>query len=71
RQNVVGRTRALITFGSPLDKTAFLFRTQSNHPRDEMREELAASVQPLILSYHQFRLLTFRMDQYLVEAGHH
>jgi hypothetical protein len=71
RQNVVGRTRALITFGSPLDKTAFIFRTQSNHPRDEMREELAASVQPLILSYHQFRLLTFRMDQYLVEAGHH
>lgn len=54
-RNVVHRTRALITFGSPLDKTAFIFRTQSNHPKDQIREQLAASVQPLILSYKLFR----------------
>jgi hypothetical protein len=54
-RGVVHRTRALITFGSPLDKTAFIFRTQSNHPKDQIREQLAASVQPLILSYKLFR----------------
>ncbi|HEU4456683.1 MAG TPA: hypothetical protein VFR81_26685 [Longimicrobium sp.] len=40
------RTRALVTFGSPLDKTAFIFRTQLKNA--SYREALAAAVQPLI-----------------------
>ncbi len=40
------RTRALVTFGSPLDKTAFIFRTQVEDAR--FREALAAAVQPLV-----------------------
>jgi len=48
---VTERTRALITFGSPLDKTAFIFRLQSNNEEDWLREQLAASAQPLIVSY--------------------
>jgi hypothetical protein len=51
---VVERTSALITFGSPLDKTAFLFRTQVSGPRF-LREALAAQRQPLILNYEEFR----------------
>lgn len=44
------RTSHLVTFGSPLDKTAFLFREQQ--PRfAQVREALAASVQPLIQDY--------------------
>jgi hypothetical protein len=43
---VADRTSALITYGSPLDKTAFLFDLQ--HPEEPMRDALAASVQPLI-----------------------
>ncbi|MDX2029549.1 MAG: hypothetical protein SF339_02700 [Blastocatellia bacterium] len=49
RLDVVKRTKALITFGSPLDKTAFLFRAQAEH--EIVRESLAAAVQPLIQSY--------------------
>jgi hypothetical protein len=50
----------LITFGSPLDKTAFLFRTQVSSARS-LREALAARQQPLILDYEKFRPLeTFR-----------
>ncbi len=48
---VVERTRALITFGSPLDKTAFLFRAQLAGDQVDVRESLAAAVQPLIQSY--------------------
>jgi hypothetical protein len=59
-QGVVERTRALITFGSPLDKTAFLFRIQASRPQDWIREQLAAAVQPLIVSYNQYRPLSFR-----------
>jgi hypothetical protein len=51
---VVERTSALITFGSPLDKTAFLFRTQVSGPQF-LREALAAQRQPLILNYAEFR----------------
>jgi hypothetical protein len=58
RLNVVARTRSLITFGSPLDKTAFLFRTQVSGPR-YLREALAAQKQPLILDYKHFRPRTF------------
>jgi hypothetical protein len=54
KMDVVGRTSALITFGSPLDKTAFLFRTQVSGPKF-LREALAAQRQPLILDYKDFR----------------
>jgi hypothetical protein len=55
RRGVVARTRALVTFGSPLDKTAFIFRMQARKQRDWIREQLAASVQPLIVSYALYR----------------
>jgi pimeloyl-ACP methyl ester carboxylesterase len=54
--DVVGRTSALITFGSPLDKTAFLFRTQVSGPKF-LREALAAQRQPLIMNYKEYRPL--------------
>ncbi len=48
--DVPARTKFLLTFGSPLDKTAFIFRNQ--RPRsNEVREALAAAMQPMILSY--------------------
>jgi len=59
RHKVVGRTTRLITFGSPLDKTAFLFRTQVSSARN-LREALAARQQPLILNYQKFRPKTFK-----------
>ena len=43
---VADRTRLLLTFGSPLDKTAFLFGLQGTGT--EAREAIAASLQPLI-----------------------
>src|SRR5208282_750073 len=55
QRGVVQRTRALITFGSPLDKTAFIFRMQASNDQEWIREQLAASVQPLIVSYEQYR----------------
>jgi len=55
RRGVVARTRALVTFGSPLDKTAFIFRMQARNQQDWIREQLAASVQPLIVSYALYR----------------
>lgn len=59
-RQVVPRTTRFITFGSPLDKTAFLFRTQVSSARN-LREALAARQQPLILDYQKFRPLeTFR-----------
>lgn len=50
RDQVAQRTALLLTFGSPLDKTAFVFATQSSDTT-EAREALAAVVQPLIQSY--------------------
>ena len=44
------RTEMMLTFGSPLEKTAYLFRTQRPHTA-EVREALAAAVQPMIQSY--------------------
>ena len=44
------RTRLLLTFGSPLDKTAFIFRTHKKNV-SEIREAAAAAVQPMIASY--------------------
>jgi hypothetical protein len=38
----------LLTFGSPLDKTPFFFATQRKRQGTNIREQLAASVQPLI-----------------------
>ena len=59
---VVERTRALITFGSPLDKTAYLFRLQlsriSNRPLESeglLREAMVSAVQPLITDYPAYR----------------
>ncbi len=54
-RKTVERTTHLITFGSPLEKTAFLFRNQSNHVADPIREEMAAAYQPLIRCYDPFR----------------
>jgi hypothetical protein len=48
--NVVNRTPLFLTFGSPLNKTAFIFGAQG-HGTTEARESLAASVQPLIQDY--------------------
>lgn len=48
--HIAKRTRMFLTFGSPLDKTAFLFKTQRdmNAP---VRAVGAASVQPMIQDY--------------------
>ncbi|MGO9641058.1 MAG: hypothetical protein ACLP1Y_07135 [Candidatus Acidiferrales bacterium] len=46
---VADRTKLMLTFGSPLDKVAFLFRTKGN--TDELREAAAAAWQPLIRKY--------------------
>ena len=47
--NVVGRTKALLTFGSPLDKVAYIFGTQVIGKK--IREALAGGTQPLIVNY--------------------
>jgi hypothetical protein len=52
--NVINRTRLLITFGSPLDKIAFLFASQIRKAT-ATREALAATLQPLIQQYVPFR----------------
>ena len=44
---VVDRTNVLLTFGSPLDKTAFFFSVMGKNTR-HIREQLAAVVQPMI-----------------------
>ena len=44
--HVLKRTALFLTFGSPLDKTAFIFRTRAADA--EGREALAAAVQPMI-----------------------
>ena len=46
----LARVRTLVTFGSPLDKTAFVFGLHGKDTRD-LREKLAARVQPLIEDY--------------------
>lgn len=59
RRDVAERTRALITMGSPLDKTAFIFRMQAKSNQDWIREAMSASVQPLIVDYPKYRKKTF------------
>ncbi|MEQ1629995.1 MAG: hypothetical protein ABL873_05745 [Gallionella sp.] len=54
QMNVANRTKLLLTFGSPLDKTAFIFASHVSSKRDT-RETLAATVQPLIQNYKKFR----------------
>jgi hypothetical protein len=48
RRDVAARTRLLLTFGSPLEKTAFVF---SSRATTYAREALAAALQPLISNY--------------------
>lgn len=52
--DAANRTKFLLTFGSPLDKTAFFFRTQTDGA--PTREALAENLQSLIhdLKYRQF-----------------
>jgi hypothetical protein len=50
------RTSFFLTFGSPLDKIAFIFRSQKPDEEMDVREELAAERQPTILK-EQFRPL--------------
>jgi hypothetical protein len=47
-------TATMVTFGSPLNKTAFLFTIEGKDTL-HIRERLAATVQPLIMSYRKFR----------------
>jgi hypothetical protein len=54
---VQGRTNLLLTFGSPLDKSAFLFRVKGG--TDELREAAAANWQPMIQNY------SFRPKQWI------
>ncbi|HEX2022405.1 MAG TPA: hypothetical protein VHH36_06805, partial [Candidatus Thermoplasmatota archaeon] len=49
---VAQRTKLFLTFGSPLDKIAFVFATQSRRT-SEAREALAALVQPMIQAYDE------------------
>ena len=48
---VPDRTKLFLTFGSPLDKIAFFFRTQAD--RLEAREVLSAATQPMIIDYKE------------------
>jgi hypothetical protein len=50
----VNRTKLLLTFGSPLDKTAFIFSSQKGETT-ATREALAATLQPLIQAYYPYR----------------
>jgi hypothetical protein len=47
---VASRTKLFLTFGSPLNKTAFLFRSQLPESA-VVRESLAAAQQPMIVAY--------------------
>jgi hypothetical protein len=49
--DIAQRTCIFETFGSPLDKIAFFFTMQGKNAF-HIREQLAETVQPLILSYH-------------------
>jgi hypothetical protein len=49
-RDVAARTRLFLTFGSPLEKTAFLFASQAKGTT-ETREALVSALQPLISDY--------------------
>jgi hypothetical protein len=77
RLRVAGRTALLLTFGSILDKTAFLFRAQSEF--SDVREALASAGQPLISDpaarprwvniHSRDDVLSGTLDYYDVPAG--
>lgn len=50
----VSRTKLLLTFGSPLDKTAFIFASQKSEAT-ATRGALAATLQPMIQAYEPYR----------------
>ena len=54
RDQVVDRTKVFITFGSPLDKTAYIF-SLFGKDTTSIREKLATSKQPLIQDYDKYR----------------
>ena len=54
RDHVVDRTKLFLTFGSPLDKTAFIYSLLTGNTAT-IRERLATSKQPLITSYNYRR----------------
>jgi hypothetical protein len=49
-REVAGRTPLFLTFGSPLDKTSFIFAIQHRRTT-QAREALAASAQPMLQDY--------------------
>ncbi len=55
---ILERLRVLVTFGSPLDKTALIFGLHGKHA-GLIREQLAARVQPLIEDYANRLRLTW------------
>jgi hypothetical protein len=55
RADIAKRTSIFLTFGSPLDKTAYFFSLMGKNTR-HVREQLAAVVQPLIQSYKKYRI---------------
>lgn len=54
RLDVVGRTGGLVTFGSPLDKTTYLFALNRSEGHGT-EEGLANTIQPLLQSYENRR----------------
>lgn len=50
RHDLIKRMNRVITFGSPLDKTAFLFRLQTSKDH-HYREAMAGLMQPMIFDY--------------------
>ena len=48
KRDVINRTPLLLTFGSPLDKTAFIFHVNSTPKDVDAKEALAATVQPIL-----------------------
>lgn len=50
KRDVAARTRLFLTFGSPLEKTAFLFASQAKRTT-VTREALVSALQPLISDY--------------------
>jgi hypothetical protein len=68
--DVARRTRAFVTFGSPLEKTAFLFRSQAEET-SAVREELAQEVQPLIDSYQwrQFHWVNVHSESDVISSA--
>lgn len=68
--DVLGRTRLLLTFGSPLDKTAYIFRAQ-NQSLSRVREALATAVQPLIqnVSYRAFPWVNVHSPRDVIGSG--